>query len=415
MKPRIAIVFGTRPEAIKLAPLALALKRDPRFDCRVWVTGQHRQMLDQVLGLFEIRPDVDLNLMQVNQSLSELTSRTIGALDRCFTEGQPQMVLVQGDTTTVFCAALAAFYQHIPVGHVEAGLRTGNLKSPWPEEANRVLTSRITSLHFAPTESAKQNLLREGVGERTVFVTGNTVIDALFWVRRKLASDAGARARMLEGLRLPEEFVQRFLGGADAAKGTTLASSVGVGLEPGPKNGAKPPRLVLVTGHRRESFGRGFQDLCRGIRRLVEQYPEVGVIYPVHPNPLVQEPVNRLLQDHPRIQLVPPLGYEPFVWLMDHAYFILSDSGGVQEEAPSLGKPVLVMRETTERPEGIKAGTCRLVGTDPEAILREASALLADESEYQRRAALRNPYGDGQATPRIVEACWRFLGAAQSG
>ena len=411
MKPKISIIFGTRPEAIKLAPLALALKADERFECRIWVTGQHRQMLDQVLQVFGIVPDIDLNLMQANQSLAGLTSRAIAALDQCFATERPDLVLVQGDTTTVFCAALAAFYHHIPVGHVEAGLRTHDLESPWPEEANRVLTSRLTSLHFAPTESSKQNLLREAVKESAIFVTGNTVIDALFWVRNRLRSNADTHQRMVKELEVPDNFARRFLAkcsnGLKVPGDSTSANSVSApDLEPG--------TLILVTGHRRESFGRGFKDLCSAIRELVEEHPQVGVLYPVHLNPQVQQPVHQILGGHPRIQLVPPLGYEVFIWLMDRSSFILSDSGGVQEEAPSLGKPVLVMRDTTERPEGIAAGTCRLVGTNPEAILKEARALLNDPAEYGRRSALKNPYGDGQATPRILEACLLFLNVTRA-
>ena len=409
-KPKVALIFGTRPEAIKLAPLALALKADQRLDCRVWVTGQHRHMLDQVLRVFGISPDIDLNLMQPDQTLGGLTSRAIAALDECLALEQPQLILVQGDTTTVFCAALAAFYHQIPVGHVEAGLRTNNLKSPWPEEANRVLTSRLASLHFAPTESAKQNLLREGIDEAKVFVTGNTVIDALLWVRSKLNCSPDAGQLMVDQLRLPADFADRFLMNSSAARDqgvTTVAGSCHA--DPDFFNCSRHSPLILVTGHRRESFGQGFENLCQAIRHLVELHSELGVIYPVHLNPQVQHAVHRILGGHPRIQLVPPLGYEVFVWLMDRSFFILSDSGGVQEEAPSLGKPVLVMRDTTERPEGIAAGTCRLVGTNPDVILREARLLLTSESEYRQRSALKNPYGDGRATQRIVEACVRFL------
>lgn len=391
---RISVIFGTRPEAIKLAPVMLALKADRRFTCRVCVTGQHRQMLDQVLDVFGIKPDADLQIMQPDQTLAKLTSCAIVAVDRYLTEEKPGLVLVQGDTTTVFCATLAAFYRRIPVGHVEAGLRTWNLQAPWPEEANRVLTSRLAGLHFAPTESARQNLLREEVPDESITVTGNTVIDALFMVRNKLEADVELGKSVRASLPLPAEFVEQFIPLAPA--GTT-------GNEPSAK-------LVLVTGHRRESFGGGFERICGAIRQLVELHPELGIIYPVHLNPHVQEPVRRMLGHHPRIRLIPPLSYEAFVWLMSRAYFILSDSGGVQEEAPSLGKPVLVMRETTERPEGVAAGTCRLVGTDPERILVEARRLLQDRQEYTRRSHLKNPYGDGHAAQRIVERCVRFFG-----
>ena len=391
---KVSVIFGTRPEAIKLAPVMLALKADGRFTCRVCVTGQHRQMLDQVLDVFGIKPDADLQIMQPDQTLAKLTSCAVVAVDRYLAEEGPSFVLVQGDTTTVFGATLAAFYRRIPVGHVEAGLRTWNLQAPWPEEANRVLTSRLAGLHFAPTESARQNLLREAVPDESITVTGNTVIDALFMVRNKLEAGVELGKSVRASLPLPAEFVEQFIPLAPA--GTT---------ENGPS-----AKLVLVTGHRRESFGGGFERICAAIRQLVELHPELGIIYPVHLNPHVQEPVHRILGHHPRIRLIPPLSYEAFVWLMSRAYFILSDSGGVQEEAPSLGKPVLVMRETTERPEGVTAGTCRLVGTDQERILVEAGRLLQDRQEYTRRSHLKNPYGDGHAAPRIVERCVRFFG-----
>jgi len=384
---KIAVIFGTRPEAIKLAPVVLALRNEPRLVCRVCVTAQHRQMLDQVLQAFSLTPDADLNLMRPDQTLGELTARGIQALDGYLAKEKPDLILVQGDTTTVFCAALAAFYHHIPVGHVEAGLRTGDMQSPWPEEANRVLTSRLTSLHFAPTQTARQNLLDEKVSPSRIFVVGNTVIDALLWMRDYLAAKTDGNG-ILSEIGIAPGFSERFFSG-------------------GTHNGDR--KLILVTGHRRESFGEGFKNICQAIRKLAERYPEVGVVYPVHLNPNVQAPVREFLGDHPRIQLISPVGYEQFVWLMSRSYFILSDSGGVQEEAPSLGKPVLVMRDTTERPEGVEAGTCRLVGTDPEKILREASLLLGDAAEYQRRSRLNNPYGDGQAASRIVRHCLEFL------
>lgn len=390
---RIAVIFGTRPEAIKLAPVIMALRKDPRIDCRVCVTAQHRQMLDQVLDVFSIRPDFDLDLMRPNQTLAGLTARAIEAVDGYLREDRPDLVLVQGDTTTVFCAAVAAFYQRVRVGHVEAGLRTGNLQAPWPEEANRVLTTRLTTLHFAPTDTARQNLLREGVADNQIHVTGNTVIDALLWMRRKIQENPGIQERIASDLDLPVGFIERYLISRAAVEGSDNHQ----------------PRMILVTGHRRESFGQGFENLCRAIRKLVEEHPETAVIYPVHLNPNVQEPVRRILGDHPRIRLIPPVSYETFVWLMDRSYLILSDSGGVQEEAPSLGKPVLVMRETTERPEGVAAGTCRLVGTDPDTILREARQLLDHPEEYRRRSELRNPYGDGNAAGRIRDACAKFF------
>jgi UDP-N-acetylglucosamine 2-epimerase (non-hydrolysing) len=385
MHKRIATIFGTRPEAIKLAPVILGLKAETRAQCHVCVTAQHRQMLDQVLPIFGIKPDVDLNLMRQNQTLSSLTARAIEAIAGYLSDNKPDLVLVQGDTTTAFCAALAAFYHHIPVGHVEAGLRTGNLDAPWPEEANRVLTTRLAQLHFAPTEIARDNLLRDGVPAAQIIVCGNTVIDALFQVKRRFDASHDMSDRMLGELKVDSEFARHFL------------------------NTDPTRKLILVTGHRRESFGTGFENICRAIRNLVETRDNVGVIYPVHLNPNVQRPVKQLLGNCPRIQLIPPLSYEPFVWLMDKAHFILSDSGGVQEEAPSLGKPVLVLRDTTERPEGVAAGTCHLVGTDIEKILKESLLLLDDPGEYQRRSRIKNPYGDGQSTPRIIQKCFEFL------
>lgn len=350
-------------------------------------------MLDQVLDVFGITPDADLRLMQPEQTLAGLTARAVEAVDRYLAEEAPDLVLVQGDTTSVFCTTLAAFYRRIPVGHVEAGLRTWNLQAPWPEEANRVLTSRLATLHFAPTETARQNLLREGVPDETITVTGNTVIDALFMVRDSIEADRERSESLLASLALPPEFAEQF-----------LPVAARVSSEHG-----HCAKLVLVTAHRRESFGEGFERICAAIRQLVELYPELGIIYPVHLNPQVQAPVRRILGNHERIQLIPPLSYEAFVWLMSRAYFILSDSGGVQEEAPSLGKPILVLRETTERPEGVTAGTCRLVGTDPDRILSEARVLLTNAEEYARRSRLKNPYGDGQAARRIVNACAAFL------
>ena len=387
---KVSVIFGTRPEAIKLAPVILALKADGRFACRVCITAQHRQMLDQVLWLFSIEPDTDLDLMRPSQSLGSLTSRAIEAIDSYLAAEKPDLVLVQGDTTTVFCATLAAFYHHVPVGHVEAGLRTGNLQAPWPEEANRVLTSRLATLHFAPTENARQNLMHEGVPSERVFVTGNTVIDALFWMRDRIT--ARSSTWMPKGLSISPDFAERFL---HTSKSTGAEANHG-------------PALILVTGHRRESFGAGFRNICHAIRTLVDSHSDVGIVYPVHLNPNVQAPVQEILGNHHRIQLIPPVDYEAFVWLMSKAHFILSDSGGVQEEAPSLGKPVLVMRDTTERPEGVAAGTCRLVGTDADRILSEAELLLQDAEEYRHRSMLRNPYGDGQAARRILDACQVF-------
>ena len=384
----ISVIFGTRPEAIKLAPVILALKEQPWCKCALCSTGQHREMLQPVMRLFGFQCDVDLSLMQPDQHLGQFTSRAIAAIDTYLRSAKPDLVLVQGDTTTVFCAAVAAFYRRIPLGHVEAGLRTWNLEAPWPEEAHRVLVSRLARLHFAPTESARINLIREGVPAGQVFVTGNTVIDALRFVQDRLQSGIEPKDFVAQ-LGVDPSFADHFL---DRRNVHTLDR-----------------KLILVTGHRRESFGTGLRNLCLAIRTLVDTYQDVGVIYPVHLNPNVQTPVKQILGCHPRIQLIPPVGYEQFIWLMSKAFFIVSDSGGVQEEAPSLGKPVLVTRDVTERPEGVEAGTCRLVGTDPEPILREATVLLRDHEEYQRRSMLRNPYGDGQASARIVEACRAFL------
>ena len=373
-KKKISVVFGTRPEAIKLAPVILALKADPQFDCHVCITAQHREMLDQVLRAFEITPDVDLNLMQPNQTLAGLTSRTIESLDRYLSEEQPDMVMVQGDTTTVFCAALSAFYHHIPIAHVEAGLRTHNLNSPWPEEANRVLTSHLAALHFAPTATSRANLLKEGVPDDKIFVTGNTVIDALF-----IALDKIKHAQPpIPGL--PQHLLRQ-----DSKE-----------------------QLILITGHRRENFGEGFKNICQAISQLAARFPQIAFVYPVHLNPNVQKPVNGFLAGHPNIHLISPLDYLPFVALMNRATLILTDSGGVQEEAPSLGKPVLVMRETTERPEAVEAGTVMLVGPNVEKILQSVEKLLTDDGTYQEMARAINPYGDGKAATRIVAALGEF-------
>lgn len=372
---KVSVIFGTRPEAIKLAPVILELKKHKKIECKVCVTAQHRQMLDQVLEVFGIVPDVDLKLMRPNQTLSGLTARAMTALDRYMGDEKPDLVLVQGDTTTVFVASLVAFYHRIPVGHVEAGLRTGNLYSPWPEEANRVLTSRIAALHFAPTSVSKENLLKEGTDPKSIIVTGNTVIDALLLTLRRVRKTHPK----IEGL---ENFW---------VKGKTI------------------PRIVLITGHRRENFGKGFESICRAIRELAQRFPDVHYVYPVHLNPNVRTPVMRLLGSHgrqiiPNVHLIDPLPYLPFVALMNLSALILTDSGGIQEEAPSLGKPVLVMRDTSERPEAIAAGTAKLVGTSKDKIVREVSRLLTDEKAYREMSHQHNPYGDGRAAKRIVKA-----------
>ena len=372
-------IFGTRPEAIKMAPLIHAFKNDSRFRTIVCVTGQHREMLDQVLEVFGIAPDVDLQLMRPNQSLGRLTALAIERLDALFDQDRPDLVLVQGDTTTVFSATLSAFYHHIPVGHVEAGLRTGNLQAPWPEEANRVLTSRLADLHFAPTATSEKNLLAENVVPDRIFRTGNTVIDALL-----LAKDI-VKDRRPNILGLPEN------------------------LQPGT---GSAPRMVLITGHRRENFGDGFEQICHAIHKLATTYKNVHFVYPVHLNPNVREPVMRILgAGLCNVHLIEPQPYLEFVGLMERSHIILTDSGGVQEEAPSLGKPVLVMRNTTERPESLEAGTSRLVGTDKERIVKSISELLEDDNIYREMSIAKNPYGDGSASERILAACAEFLHA----
>ena len=367
---KVLTVFGTRPEAIKMAPLVKCLQHAAHIEARVCVTAQHRQMLDQVLDLFEIRPDHDLDVMRPGQDLFTITAEILQAIRGVYEAERPDVVLVHGDTTTTFAATLAAFYLRIPVGHVEAGLRTGNLYSPWPEEANRRLTSALAAMHFAPTPTSRDNLLRENVPGERIFVTGNTVIDALLAVRDKLDASAELRARMQAGA----AFLR-----SDA-------------------------RLLLITGHRRENFGGGFERICDAIAALAARYPDLDLVYPVHLNPNVQEPVRRLLSGISNVHLIEPLDYLPFVHLMTRATLILTDSGGIQEEAPSLGKPVLVMRDTTERPEAVEAGTVRLVGTDGRTIVEGVSRLLDDAAEYRRMSVAHNPYGDGHACGRIVAA-----------
>lgn len=367
-KRKVAFVFGTRPEAVKLAPVILALENHPTLRPHVCVTGQHRQMLDQVLEVFGIIPDVDLRLMEPNQTLASLTARAVSAVDVYLAEHSPDVVVVQGDTTTVLCAALAAFYRRIPVGHVEAGLRTWNKFSPFPEEINRVLTTRVADCHFAPTEWSRDNLLREGIPQERVFVTGNTVIDALWIACDKVRRDPPP----IPGL--PHELM----------------------------NGQSHRKVVLVTAHRRENLGDGLESICHAVSALAEQFPDVAFVYPVHLNPNVREPVRRLLAGKPNVHLIEPLAYLPFVAMMDRSTLVLTDSGGVQEEAPSLGKPVLVMRDTTERPEAIAAGTATLVGTCRETIFRTVARLLTDPEAYTKVSRTQNPYGDGHAAERIV-------------
>lgn len=365
---KIAVIFGTRPEAIKLCPIILALKRNPKFECRVCITGQHREMLQQVLDAFEVVPDVNFALMRPNQTLGGLTSRAIAAIDEYLVDECPDIVMVQGDTTTVLAGAIAAFYHHIPIAHVEAGLRTWNLESPWPEEANRVLTTRLAKWHFCPTENNKLNLLKEGVPEESIYVTGNTVIDALLMAREKVLRNPPVIDGMPPGLIYSDD------------------------------------RMVLITGHRRENFGEGFEHICTAIRNLAERFPDVHFVYPVHLNPNVREPVNRILGHccGKNIHLLEPQSYLPFVALMMRAYVILTDSGGVQEEAPTLGKPVLVIRDTTERSEALAAGGVKIIGTKCSSIEIETAHLLDDTRAYQMMSKATNPYGDGKAVSRIL-------------
>ncbi|MCK9408501.1 MAG: UDP-N-acetylglucosamine 2-epimerase (non-hydrolyzing) [Bacteriovoracaceae bacterium] len=374
MGKRISFIFGTRPEAIKLAPVILALKNDARFAIDVCVTAQHRSMLDQVLEIFNIVPDTDLNIMKPNQSLAEITSNAIARIDGYLVNSKPDIVLVQGDTTTVLAAALASFYHKIPVGHVEAGLRTFNKYSPFPEEINRVMTTHVAELHFAPTELSKENLVREGIAESKIFVTGNTVIDALLIAKEKIAGNPPG----IDGI--PESFMS--------------------GKDP----------IVLITGHRRENFGGGFESMCNAILELSKKFLDHRFIYPVHLNPNVREPVFRLLGSSPNISLVEPLSYLPFVRLMLRTKLILTDSGGIQEEAPTFGIPVLVMRDTTERPEGVQSGTVKLVGTEQQSIVGTVSELLLNDDAYQAMASAANPYGDGKATKRIIHHLAEYLG-----
>ena len=371
---KILSVFGTRPEAIKMAPLVLALGRDPRFESRVCVTAQHREMLDQVTGLFGIVPDHDLDIMRSGQDLNGITATILQGLKPVLEAEAPDMVLVHGDTATTLATTLAAYYARIPVGHVEAGLRTGNLYSPWPEEGNRRLVGAIAALHFAPTELSRQRLLAEGVADERIAVTGNTVIDALLEIVSMIGADAA----------LSRQFTQRF----------------GF-LSPG-------RRVLLVTGHRRESFGGGFESICQALRRISQDFPDLDIVYPMHLNPNVREPVQRILGGLANIHLIEPLDYLPFVYLMGRSDIILTDSGGIQEEAPSLGKPVLVMRDTTERPEAVDAGTVRLVGTDTDRIDEWVTRLMTDRSAYEEMSFAHNPYGDGKAVARITEALLKY-------
>lgn len=366
---KILLVFGTRPEAIKMAPLAIALKAlNDEFETKVCVTGQHREMLDQVLSLFELEPDFDLNLMKPGQTLADITSGVLKGLNEVFDTWLPDVILVHGDTATTFAASLAAYYHKVQVGHVEAGLRTGDIYSPWPEEANRQLTSVLTQYHFAPTQNSYDNLIKENIDATNIVITGNTVIDALLTVKEKVETDQEMQAR----------FAQQF-DFLDASK-----------------------KLILVTGHRRENFGQGFEDICLALANIAQKNPEVQIVYPVHLNPNVQKPVNELLSSIDNIKLIEPQDYLPFVYLMNKSYLILTDSGGIQEEAPSLGKPVLVMRDTTERPEAVSAGTVKLVGTNPVVIEDSVMELLENQDLYKKMTEAHNPYGDGTACQQII-------------
>ncbi|MCH7330884.1 non-hydrolyzing UDP-N-acetylglucosamine 2-epimerase [Acinetobacter modestus] len=367
---KVLLVFGTRPEAIKMAPLALKLKQFSHdFETKVCVTGQHRQMLDQVLELFDLDPDFDLDLMKPQQTLSDITSGVLKGLEKVFETWHPDLILVHGDTATTFAASLAAYYHKIDIGHVEAGLRTGDLYSPWPEEANRKLTSVLANYHFAPTDSAYENLVKENIDTQNIIVTGNTVIDALLQVKLKIEQNQDLVKKV------GSEFA--FL---DANK-----------------------KMILVTGHRRENFGQGFLNICSALSNIAKRFTDVQIVYPVHLNPNVQQPVNQLLADIDNIFLIDPQDYLPFVYLMNRSYLILTDSGGIQEEAPSLGKPVLVMRDTTERPEAVNAGTVRLVGTNVSTIENAVVELLENPNIYAKMAEAHNPYGDGTACQQIID------------
>lgn len=378
---KIMLVFGTRPEAIKMAPLVKEFQKHPdKFEAIVCVTGQHREMLDQVLEIFDIEPDYDLNIMKQGQDLYDVTARVLTGMRDVFKQYRPDIVLVHGDTTTSTAAALAAFYQQIPVGHIEAGLRTHDIYSPWPEEMNRQITGRIATYNFAPTTLSRQNLLREGISEESITVTGNTVIDALYWVVGKMKNDTELSSGLNSLLNNAGYDVSRLSDGK---------------------------KLVLITGHRRENFGEGFINMCTAIKDLTQKYPDVDFVYPMHLNPNVRKPIHEVfgedLSNFSNMFFIEPLEYLSFVFLMEKATLVLTDSGGIQEEAPGLGKPVLVMRDTTERPEALEAGTVKLVGTNYDMIVNEVSALLDDEKAYEKMSKAVNPYGDGRACERIVE------------
>lgn len=369
---KVLLVFGTRPEAIKMAPLVKAFENEKSINSKVCVTAQHREMLDQVLEMFDIKPDYDLNLMKSGQDLYDITANVLLGMKSVLAEFQPDVVLVHGDTTTTSSASLAAFYQKIKVGHVEAGLRTGNIYSPWPEEANRQITGVLANYHFTPTTTSRDNLLTENKVRKNIIVTGNTVIDALFLGLEKIKKDDKLKAKIEASIISQYKFQEN-------------------------------KKIILVTGHRRENFGDGFINICEALKTIATNNPEIDIVYPVHLNPNVQKPVKEILSNTSNVHLLEPLQYESFIYMMNKAYFIITDSGGVQEEAPSLGKPVLVMRDTTERPEAVEAGTVKLVGTNKDTIIKEAQKLLDEKQEYEKMSKAHNPYGDGKACERIVE------------
>ena len=372
IQKKVLLIFGTRPEAIKMAPLVKTFENEPTMESKVCVTAQHREMLDQVLEMFDIKPDYDLNIMKAGQDLFDVTTNVLLGLKDVLNDFNPDVVLVHGDTTTTSASSLAAFYNKIKVGHVEAGLRTLNLYSPWPEEANRQITGVLTNYHFAPTSTSANNLLKENKNPNDIIVTGNTVIDALFLALDKIEKNDELKSKILNNINSQYKIDEN-------------------------------KKIILVTGHRRENFGQGFVNICEALKTIASNNPDVDIVYPVHLNPNVQKPVNEILSNTPNVYLINPLQYESFIYMMNKSYFIITDSGGVQEEAPSLGKPVLVMRDTTERPEAVEAGTVKLVGTNKESIIKEAQKLLDDEKEYNKMSKAHNPYGDGKACEKIVE------------
>lgn len=373
---KILLVFGTRPEAIKMAPLVKAFENEPTIESKVCVTAQHREMLDQVLELFDIKPNYDLNLMKSGQDLYDITSNVLLGMKDVLIDFQPDLILVHGDTTTTSAASLSAFYQQIKVGHVEAGLRTHDIYTPFPEEVNRQITGVLASYHFAPTITSRDNLLKENKDEKNIVVTGNTVIDALFLVLEKIKNNSD----------LENKIIQDIESSVNNSQFSILNS-----------------QFILVTGHRRENHGQGFVNICEALKAIAVSNPDIDIVYPVHLNPNVQIPVNEILSNTPNVYLIKPLQYESFIYMMNKSHFIITDSGGVQEEAPSLGKPVLVMRNTTERPEAVEAGTVKLIGTNKDAIIKEAQKLLDDKNEYNKMSKAHNPYGDGKACERIIQ------------